>query len=130
MPTNTKKYDSFLNIKKSVELPSNLLSLKKHSLDLEETVQSYKKPTFNQTRYLQEMPQPPPSYVEEKADEKRNKSVLYKRLSGIRGENKELGNLSFSKMLSRMVVMEDDEEQSNFYSIEQRIKHPTKVKPI
>lgn len=30
-----KQYDSFLNTKKSIELPSNLLSLKKHSLDLE-----------------------------------------------------------------------------------------------
>ena len=55
------------------------------------------------------MPQPPPSFVEEKADERKNKSVLYKRLSSIRGDNKELGNLSFSKMLSRMVVMEDEE---------------------
>lgn len=35
--------------------------------------------------------------------------MLYKRLRNIQGDNKEIQNLSFSKMLSRMVVIDDEE---------------------
>lgn len=108
-PSTKKNLDTFLNSKKTIELPSNLLNLKRDMAKRASPIGDRpSKMVGNQARLPKAYDNP--TYIEEKVD-KEEKSVLYKRLSNIRGENKELGGLSFSKMLSRMVVMGDDEDE-------------------
>jgi hypothetical protein len=49
MTSQHKKYDSFLNVQNSLELPSNLLSLKRRGLEIEEQEVPKTITTFNQT---------------------------------------------------------------------------------
>lgn len=98
--------DNFLAQKLSVTLPSNLLTAHKTN-PFPRTHTS-----LTNSRHLGSISKDENStkdnggFVGEKFP--KDKEVLYKRLNNIRGQNKEVKNLSFSKMLSRMVVFDDD----------------------
>jgi len=59
------------------------------------------------------------AFVEEK---KPKKSVLYKRLSAIQNKNEELEKYSYSKMLSKMIVVDDQKNPFRSVDYDERMR--------
>lgn len=108
-------YNTPLNISQTIDLPSNLLQAR-HSykltrqpppvpnaqpLPLESSLKEHIEPIAAKQSEKVMM-------IEEKNRAKHN--VLYKRLSDIKGQNEELEKYSYSKLLSKMVVVDPREQ--------------------
>lgn len=109
-------YNTPLNISQTIDLPSNLLRAR-HSykltrqpataphntdhLPLESSLKEHIEPITAKKSEKVMM-------IEEKNKAKHN--VLYKRLSDIKGQNEELEKYSYSKLLSKMVVVDPREQ--------------------
>lgn len=108
-------YNTPLNVSKTIDLPSNLLrgrpSTRYHELTTAHL--SSPPPSLNATVTVTPRPELQPiqakgeeiAMVEEK--EQTRKSVLYKRLSEIKSQNNSLEKYSYSKLLSKMMVIDE-----------------------
>lgn len=100
-------YQTPLSTSKTIDLPSNLLQGRPST--------RYKElppPTLNATTTITPRPNLEPITREHNVlvEEKRpKKNVLYKRLSDIKTKNEELEKYSYSKLLSKMIIVDKDD---------------------
>jgi hypothetical protein len=110
-------YNTPLNISNTVDLPSNLLQSRRQPRP-SETAAPGQHRTLNVTpRESETAPRArkePVMVIEEK--NKSRRSVLYKRLTDIKSQNEELERYSYSKLLSKMVII--DPAASNYNTLD------------
>ena len=108
-------YDIPLNNKNKIHLPSNLLEgrpttryqLSQESKNTEITPRQTLEP-------IRKSIEPKVMMMEE--EDKTKKNVIYKRISQIQTKNDDLEKYSYSKLLAKMVVVDEDQQRNSFYN--------------